>query len=118
MNYFCDCLDGYIARKYNMVTEFGDWYDHVTDLIGFISLLVLLYYTNNNIIVIIPLIILSMLSMIQMNNQEKISNSSKSTTLDSMNGIIKYIPTINIKYSRYFGSGTFHLAIILYIIYL
>ena len=118
MNYFCDCLDGYVARKYNMVTEFGDWYDHVTDLIGFISLLVLFYYTNSNIIVFIPLIILTLLAMVQMNNQEKISNSSKSTTLDSMNFIVKYIPNINIEYSRYVGAGTFHFVIILYILYL
>jgi phosphatidylglycerophosphate synthase len=118
MNYFCDCLDGYIARKYNMVTEFGDWYDHATDLIGYISLLFWLYYTTNSIIAIIPLIILSMLAMIQMNNQEKISNSVKSTTLSSMNTIIKYIPKIDIEYSRYVGAGTFHFVIILYILYL
>ncbi len=31
--YFMDCLDGHFARKYNMCTVFGDYYDHITDWI-------------------------------------------------------------------------------------
>src|SRR5271170_5115362 len=30
--YIFDCMDGNYARKYDMVTEFGDWYDHLVDL--------------------------------------------------------------------------------------
>jgi phosphatidylglycerophosphate synthase len=32
-SYFFDCVDGQFARRYNMVTEFGDQYDHITDLL-------------------------------------------------------------------------------------
>jgi archaetidylinositol phosphate synthase len=31
--YVLDSLDGFVARKYNMVTQFGDYYDHVKDAI-------------------------------------------------------------------------------------
>ena len=33
MGYFFDCLDGHFARKYDMCTVFGDYYDHISDLI-------------------------------------------------------------------------------------
>ena len=36
LGYYFDCIDGPMARKHNMVTVFGDWYDHVTDIICFI----------------------------------------------------------------------------------
>ena len=29
--YFLDCLDGHYARKYDMVTVFGDYFDHLVD---------------------------------------------------------------------------------------
>lgn len=32
IGYYFDNVDGPMARKYDMVTEFGDWYDHVTDI--------------------------------------------------------------------------------------
>ena len=37
-----DCLDGHVARKYNKITPFGDKFDHYTDLIFYIILIVLL----------------------------------------------------------------------------
>ena len=43
LQYFFDCLDGYIARKYNMETEFGDYYDHITDVLGYLSISYLFY---------------------------------------------------------------------------
>ena len=36
LGYYFDCIDGPMARKYDMVTTFGDWYDHVTDIFCFI----------------------------------------------------------------------------------
>jgi phosphatidylglycerophosphate synthase len=35
IGYYFDNVDGPMARKYDMVTEFGDWYDHVTDITCF-----------------------------------------------------------------------------------
>ena len=36
VSYYFDCLDGYVARSYNMVTVFGDYYDHISDSIRII----------------------------------------------------------------------------------
>ena len=29
ISYMFDCFDGFYARKYNMVTKYGDFYDHI-----------------------------------------------------------------------------------------
>jgi phosphatidylglycerophosphate synthase len=38
ISYIFDVFDGNFARKYNMVTVFGDWFDHVKDVSVVISL--------------------------------------------------------------------------------
>ncbi|MDD4931400.1 MAG: CDP-alcohol phosphatidyltransferase family protein [Candidatus Colwellbacteria bacterium] len=42
--YLFDCLDGYYARKYGMCTKFGDYYDHVKDLIVALTVIGLIFY--------------------------------------------------------------------------
>ena len=47
ISYCFDVYDGNYARTYNMVTRFGDYYDHIKDLIVNISLLyVFIKYTT------------------------------------------------------------------------
>lgn len=41
--YFFDCLDGHYARMYDMCTDFGDYYDHIRDIIVSICILVLIF---------------------------------------------------------------------------
>ena len=36
ISYFFDTADGIYARKYNMVTQFGDYLDHISDIIQYI----------------------------------------------------------------------------------
>ncbi len=116
-NYIFDNMDGNFARKYNMETEFGDWYDHTTDILGFILIFIILIYqkkvTRRNAII---LFILIYLSFIHLTNQEKISAAKTSDTLNLIDKYI-YIPDIDITYSRYMGSGTFA-AFLVYIIYI
>jgi len=116
-NYIFDTMDGNFARKYNMETEFGDWYDHTTDVLGFTLICIILIYqkkvTRRNTII---LFILIYGAFIHLANQEKISTAK---TSDSLNLIEKYIyiPDIDITRSRYMGLGTFT-AFLVYIIYI
>ena len=41
--YFFDCVDGHLARKYDQVTVFGDYYDHFSDLFKYGILMYILY---------------------------------------------------------------------------
>jgi len=42
--YLFDCLDGFYARKYGMCSKFGDYYDHVKDLIVAVLVLSIIFY--------------------------------------------------------------------------
>lgn len=54
---FTDFLDGYIARKYNMVTDFGKFMDQIADKILVNSVLIILA-ASNHISAIIPVLII------------------------------------------------------------
>jgi len=43
MSYVFDCTDGQYARKYNMITPFGDYYDHISDIFGIIGIFTIIY---------------------------------------------------------------------------
>lgn len=43
MSYVFDCMDGQMARKYDMVTKDGDVYDHATDWIVYILIVFVMY---------------------------------------------------------------------------
>ncbi len=40
LSLFFDCMDGHFARKYNMTSKFGDWYDHIKDIVVGILIIV------------------------------------------------------------------------------
>ncbi len=44
--YYFDCVDGKLARKYNMQTNFGDYYDHFGDIFKIVIVIYALYNTN------------------------------------------------------------------------
>ena len=39
ISYYFDCMDGYIARKYNQTSPLGDYYDHISDIIKLLLVL-------------------------------------------------------------------------------
>mgnify|MGYP006132271685 CR=1 FL=1 len=124
IGYFMDCLDGYIARRYNKMTVFGDWYDHITDVMKGIGILYLLYHFNPKLgVVAIPFILgFCYITIYHILYQETIyGNNSESPSLN----LIKYItgsPTIkqaeqNIIYTRYFGIGQLQLLMYAFVLY-
>jgi phosphatidylglycerophosphate synthase len=114
LSYWFDVTDGYFARKYRMETNFGDNYDHLTDILGFLLLIIVsvcLYRKAFTPEKLIFTTILLMLSFVQFGCQERWSeyhSSSKSlaclkqvcpaeskSQLENVMGI-----------TRYFGSAT------------
>ena len=123
--YFFDCLDGHLARTYKMTSVFGDYYDHISDVIKLTATLITLYYIDSNkFLKILPIIIGSFILMaMHVGCQEKYYNSKES---DTLNFTKKLCPVdINnkidlenkMRYTKYFGCGTGNIIISACIIY-
>lgn len=75
--YWFDCLDGYYARKYNMETQLGDYYDHFRDIFvisAFVIILMIKLKMPYNIFFVASIAIAIYLMLCQIGCQEKNSN--------------------------------------------
>jgi phosphatidylglycerophosphate synthase len=123
IGYFFDCADGCYARRYKLITKFGDYYDHFSDISKIIILFIMLYKYSISInkfyvferFFIVNIILFLFLS-VQFGCQEKIYNKSDhSPTLARLK---KLCPNENmIKVTRYFGSGTYNLFISIFLMF-
>jgi phosphatidylglycerophosphate synthase len=121
LSYFFDCMDGYYARKYNMVSKGGDSYDHYKDwTVDGLLILILLY--QKRIYGVSLFVIKSLCACVMLGCQEKYYDKDESPTL----GITKSATvctnkddSINkLQYIRYAGVGSMYMVVILYFILL
>jgi CDP-diacylglycerol---serine O-phosphatidyltransferase len=124
ISYFFDIMDGRYARRYNMVSEVGDHYDHFKDiLIGLIAVFILYdrYEITQHLSVLITMAVFFVLLILFFGCQENLAaKENKSSTLSLFNtGIVSNnkCPSY-MKYLKYFGPGTFVLVGILSVWYL
>lgn len=120
--YFMDCLDGSYARKYDMVTIFGDYFDHVVDTICFtIILLMILYKFQINYILIVLILLINSVFHIGCEEQYiKLQNSNHNNTLNIMRSTCKFKKKDMenyLTYGGFFGAGTLHIVIGILIYY-
>ena len=119
--YFFDCLDGYYARKYDMVTRFGDYYDHFRDLFICITILIILYIRYKELkletFFVLCIIILILCLCTHMGCQE---HNSAFPEHNECLGVFKNLcPHKNaIHYTRFVGCGTFIFTLSFFIIFL
>jgi phosphatidylglycerophosphate synthase len=112
IGFFFDCVDGYYARKYKMVSEFGDLYDHISDVVIYILLWATLFWIDVKLFALffsINAFICIMMS-VHLGCQEVYHNSDDSPALESSK---RLCPANNkrelaeqMKYTRFFGPGT------------
>jgi len=131
--YFMDCLDGHLARLTNQVTILGDYLDHNADLFFYINFLIYILYKSYKykFYIIIEFIIFSYLALIHLSLQQQnykiiIYNSNQKLEnfniedceiLDNLKYLHNFKPN-NIKWSKYFGTGTLYLNILLIIFWI
>lgn len=116
ISYIFDCIDGHYARKYDMVTTFGDYYDHIGDIIKLVIIIIIIYKISNSKILILIPIILWITTLIHLGCQEEIYDNSKSSeSLAILRNFCKLKPKSQILYTRFFGCGTLYSAIMLII---
>lgn len=112
--YFFDCVDGFHARRYKMVSKLGDAYDHVKDIsVNMIVFAMLVYhiYKTKSYIEGLILLVLFLLTLQQLGMQETYIEHNESPTLDFLQYLsgstCKEGECPNLKYSRFFGNGNF-----------
>jgi phosphatidylglycerophosphate synthase len=126
IGYYFDCADGKFARRYNMVSKFGDLYDHLGDLAKVIAVLLALFCINKKgttvkqWFFISIIIILGFLQIIHMGYQETIYNKKDESPY--LNIIRNFFVNEekaeqNICYTRYFGCGTWYVLFAILIIF-
>jgi phosphatidylglycerophosphate synthase len=126
VSYFFDCLDGHVARSYNSITVFGDYYDHISDVTKVVAVLISLYFINSTKFMhVLPVIIAVIVLMFaHLGCQELYYKSNESESLN----FTKYLcPVPNnytesqlidtIKTTRLFGCGTTYATLAICIIY-
>jgi phosphatidylglycerophosphate synthase len=121
ISYFFDCLDGHYARKYNLVTEFGDYYDHVKDISITILLICVIFHRYRNCssknlkFAGVIFLIFLFLALVHIGCQEKVYIGNSETL-----GGLKHLCSRgeDIKWSKYFGIGTFNIIFVLLVIYM
>ena len=117
ISYYYDCMDGLYARKYDMVTQFGDYYDHITDALQYglyIYILIHKYKLLDYKLFVGLIGIQYILVNIYLGCVEKIYTSESTTTLIKLRKLCVFNPHKNIKVLKYF-SGINNL-ILLYVI--
>lgn len=116
LSHYYDCMDGNYARKYNQVSNFGDYYDHISDLFKLVLIGFALYKRNPTKFkyVLIILIPFYLLTVAHLGCQERMSGFNDNHMLDNLEILCPNDDLIY--YSRYFGCGTFMFvtAIIIY----
>jgi phosphatidylglycerophosphate synthase len=118
LSYFFDCLDGYIARKYNMKSEFGSYYDSISDISVNVLLIYIVYIKYktkiNNWILIIFLTSVFLLNL-ELSCQNKINDQYNYICPDS---IVSLKNKGFMKYLRWFSPATFNIIFIGLLVYI
>jgi len=121
--YLFDCVDGYMARRYKQTSVFGDYYDHISDMVKVIALFYVFVckYSFNKLIPIGIVLMGLLLGMLtyqgcaqKIIKEEGFSNQEE--TLDLFQSLCATDQTIH--WIKYFSCGTFQLAVVAAAIYL
>lgn len=118
MAYVFDCMDGNMARAFDMVTRFGDFYDHGTDLVQIISFIFAVAYSpilhQWKVVFFVTASIIYVASMVHIGCQERMYG--KSVPCLQMLEYLCPNPEKSIYTTRYFGMGTVVVFIVTFFI--
>lgn len=120
--YLFDCIDGNYARTYDMVTDFGDFFDHSTDIIQMVLLYIAVFLNkdltkNNKIAFAIVIGILLLFMCVDFGCQEKIYNTKESPSLSILRTFCIGDVNNTIHYVKYSSCATVYLVIIFFMFY-
>lgn len=117
INYWFDCMDGYMARKYDMVSDYGDMIDHLGDWISMLGIFIILVIKyklikkwKKNIGYIIFALISAIMTFVHVGCMERIAEKrkfKKSKTLEPTKGAC--LDTKWLNFTKFWGIGNSNL---------
>ena len=89
LRWYFDYADGMLARKFDQTTVFGDWYDHISDLLFVIGILVILLIRSKKYKFVSAGIFLFfvLLALIQTGCAEKENEDEEKNSLSVLEGL-------------------------------
>lgn len=124
LTYFSDCLDGYMARTFKQITTLGDYLDHFRDQFFIVTLICLIFLhihdTTIKCFFIVIIVIYATLMLAHLGCQEKNTQYTEANDcLDILKkACIGKSPKDTIKYTKWFGCGTFMSVLTIFILML
>lgn len=122
LSYFCDCLDGFMARKYKQTSKFGDYFDHFTDIAQIVIYIYILYKRYNITkyphVLVISIIFVLLLLVAQGCQEKLMKKEYNSEILSSFKFLCPGKLKERIGFLKFFGSGTTIIVFTLVSIYL
>ena len=109
LNYCFDSFDGNMARSFKMESKFGDYYDHVSDVIFYAGLSVAFWFVDihykTKLMLFAIVVIFTYLSAIYFGCGEKLNKNHLES--ETLNGLKKYCNEVFFaKYSKWIGGGS------------
>lgn len=116
VGYAFDVADGQMARLYCEETEFGDWYDHVTDVLAFLALIIVCMHRYRSPLFGALLVLLFSLAMMHLGCQQR-QLPDDDQHRRSQDGILDRLRWTcpcrrAIRWTRFFGTGTVCLILV------
>jgi phosphatidylglycerophosphate synthase len=128
ISHWADCADGFFARKYKMTSKFGDYFDHIKDVIVFVGILIVFIIKFKQCLTWYEWLLIGLIVSIaafgmarQLGCQEifynKKKNSAESGSLSFNTKLCKGVdPEKEMRSRKWLGCGAFILVIILIVI--
>lgn len=120
--YTFDCWDGYMARTYNMTSEFGDLYDHISDITVGLSLAYVAYNKYKNKLSLSLVIVISIMTYLMQKHvgcyQKFYIENNENKEKETIDFVAELCPNKDdIMWTRYFGPGTYNVIFIVGLMY-
>jgi phosphatidylglycerophosphate synthase len=117
--YVLDCMDGYYARRYDMVTNLGDYFEHARDVLSVGAMLLITiwkHYSDLSYFTTFIIVGSSLLTGMHVGCVQKLYNGPGEETLDGLK-ILCFDDSV-MQLTSYFGTGVYMLVINTLILYL
>lgn len=118
--YFLDCADGQYARRYGMVSVFGDWYDHVSDAVKLLCIgaaAAARYAVGPADCAVMGALLVATCTHMGCQQQYHQRHRGASGGGETLDGLQPLCPAHSamLPRTRWFGMGTLHAAIVVWI---